>query len=167
MTLYYTTFSTDFGEFSVAVDHQGAVAATAFGGPSALQRRVQCHVIRDIERTARAQHQLSEYFRGERHEFTLPLAPSGTAFQQLVWIELQRIPYGQTRTYAQIAVAIGRPSACRAVGRANATNPVCLIVPCHRVIGSDRSMTGFAFGEEIKRDLLAFEATRAQSTAAA
>ena len=89
--------------------------------------------------------------------FTLKLAPSGTPFQQGVWAALQRIPFGESRSYGQIATELGNPGASRAVGRANATNPIALIVPCHRVIGSDGSLTGFAFGEDIKRRLLAHE----------
>ena len=87
----------------------------------------------------------------------MKLAPCGTPFQQSVWTALQRIPFGETRSYGQLATELGNPGAARAVGRANATNPIALIVPCHRVIGSDGSLTGFAFGEDIKRRLLAHE----------
>ncbi len=106
---------------------------------------------------------MTEYFTGKRESFTLKLAPSGTAFQQSVWTALQRIPFGETRSYGQLATELGNPGASRAVGRANATNPIALIIPCHRVIGSDGAQTGFAFGEEIKRQLLALE--RASSPA--
>jgi methylated-DNA-[protein]-cysteine S-methyltransferase len=101
--------------------------------------------------------QVLAYFAGERREFELPLAPGGTDFQQRVWAALQRIPFGETRSYGQLAAGLGNPAASRAVGRANARNPICLIVPCHRVIGADGSLTGFAFGEEIKRRLLEHE----------
>lgn len=114
---------------------------------------------RDAERTTIVRAQVFEYFAGQRREFDLPIEPWGTAFQQSVWRALRRIPFGETRTYGQIATALGSPTASRAVGGANGANPVCLIIPCHRVIGSDGSLTGFAFGEEIKRRLLQREAT--------
>jgi methylated-DNA-[protein]-cysteine S-methyltransferase len=101
--------------------------------------------------------QLQEYFDGERRSFDLPLAPQGTAFQQSVWRELQRIPYGQTVSYGELARRIGRPRACRAVGLATGANPLPIIVPCHRVIGADGSLTGFGGGLPIKRQLLALE----------
>jgi len=90
----------------------------------------------------------------------VPLAPIGTEFQKRVWDALCAIPVGETRGYAQLAGQLGSPQAARAVGRANATNPICLFVPCHRVIGADGSLTGFAFGEDIKRKLLEHEGVR-------
>ncbi len=104
-----------------------------------------------------AEEQLREYFAGQRRAFDLPLAPSGTPFQQAVWQALCRIPYGEVRTYAQIAREIGRPRACRAVGMANHCNPIAIIIPCHRVIGADGSLTGYAGGLETKRALLTLE----------
>jgi methylated-DNA-[protein]-cysteine S-methyltransferase len=101
--------------------------------------------------------QLAEYFSGVRHRFELPLAPRGTDFQQLVWQALRAIPYGQTRSYGEVARAIGRPGAVRAVGAANGRNPLPIVVPCHRVIGSDGSLTGFAGGLEAKTCLLELE----------
>jgi methylated-DNA-[protein]-cysteine S-methyltransferase len=98
-----------------------------------------------------------EYFAGEREHFDLPVGPPGTAFQQRVWAELRRVPYGSTTTYAAIAVAIGAPSAVRAVGAANGRNPVAVLVPCHRVIGSDGKLRGYAGGVERKEQLLALE----------
>src|SRR5687768_5674580 len=86
--------------------------------------------------------QLEEYFAGTRRDFDVPLAPRGTHFQQEVWMALRDIPYGETWTYAKQAVAIGRPSAARAVGAANGRNPIGIVVPCHRVIGADGSLTG-------------------------
>lgn len=162
MTHHYSTFPTPLGEFSVAVDAAGAVAATAFGGLDALRARLgQCHpmgdtsLARDAGRTRTARAQVAAYFAGKRREFSLPLAPSGTPFQQRVWAALRAIPFGATRSYGELARALG--SSPRAVGRANATNPICLIVPCHRVIGRDGSLTGFAFGEDIKLRLLEHE----------
>ena len=96
-----------------------------------------------------------DYLAGKRADFDIPLAPSGTAFQQRVWEALREIPRGETRSYGALAKKLR--SSARAVGRANATNPICVTVPCHRVIGMDGSLTGFAFGVETKRRLLALE----------
>jgi methylated-DNA-[protein]-cysteine S-methyltransferase len=101
--------------------------------------------------------QLAEYFRGQRRRFDLPLAPPGTDFQRAVWQALADIPYGETRSYGEIARAIGKPSAVRAVGAANGRNPLPIVVPCHRVIGSDGSLTGFAGGLAAKTCLLELE----------
>jgi len=101
--------------------------------------------------------QLGEYFTGKRRTFDLPLAPRGTPFQQSVWRALEQIPFGETRSYRDIAVAVGRPAAVRAVGSANGRNPLPVVVPCHRVVGSDGSLTGYAGGLEIKRRLLNLE----------
>ena len=101
--------------------------------------------------------QLREYFLGDRKTFELPILPRGTPFQLAVWDALQRIPYGETRSYAQIAQEIGRPNAVRAVGAANGANPIPIIVPCHRVIGSNGSLTGFGGGLGVKRRLLELE----------
>ena len=104
-----------------------------------------------------AERQLRAYFRGERRTFELPLAPHGTAFQKAVWAALLEIPYGETRSYAEIAAKTGKPRACRAVGMANKRNPLPVFIPCHRVIGADGSLTGYAGGLEIKAALLALE----------
>jgi len=104
-----------------------------------------------------ATRQLEDYFAGRRRTFDLPLAAHGTEFQRRVWEALRAIPYGETRSYGQIAEAIGHPKAVRAVGAANARNPLSIISPCHRVIGARGDLTGFAGGIETKRFLLAFE----------
>jgi methylated-DNA-[protein]-cysteine S-methyltransferase len=101
--------------------------------------------------------QLSEYFSGKRQEFDIPLEPIGTEFQQEVWSALKRIPFGELRSYGEIAREIGRPKAVRAVGAANGRNPLPIVVPCHRVIGSDSSLTGFAGGLAMKKQLLTLE----------
>ena len=101
--------------------------------------------------------QLEEYFAGKRKSFDIPLAPKGTPFQLEVWRALQEIPYGATATYREIAIQIGRPNAVRAVGAANGANPIPIIIPCHRVIGSNGSLTGFGGGIDVKRALLAHE----------
>lgn len=102
-------------------------------------------------------HQLDEYFQGERKKFDLPLAYTGTPFQENVWRELQRIPYGETRSYEDIAVGVGNPKAVRAVGQANNKNPILLLIPCHRVIHKNGDISGFACGIETKKYLLALE----------
>jgi methylated-DNA-[protein]-cysteine S-methyltransferase len=104
-----------------------------------------------------AVRQLEEYFRGERRDFDLPLALEGTEFQKLAWRNLLTIPYGETRSYGEQAKLIGNPSASRAVGLANGRNPIPVVVPCHRVIGANGSLTGFGGGIERKRWLLAHE----------
>lgn len=104
-----------------------------------------------------AEAQLREYFAGARRTFDLPLAPHGTAFQQRVWTASRTIPYGETRTYGELAAAIDSPNASRAVGMANHRNPIPIIIPCHRVIGANGTLTGYAGGLEIKRRLLALE----------
>ena len=158
MRQFYDTFSTPLGDFSVALSATGAVIATAFGGLAELRERFDAdEVARDSARAADVRREVTEYFAGKRQHFTVKLAASGTPFQNSVWAALTRIPFGETRSYGELAAELGKPDASRAVGRANATNPICLIVPCHRVIGADGSLTGFAFGEEMKRRLLDHE----------
>ncbi len=103
------------------------------------------------------EQQLSEYFEGKRQNFTLPLALEGTEFQKKVWQALQKIPYGQTKTYGQIAKEIGNDKAVRAVGNANHNNPIAIIIPCHRVIGANGKLTGYYGGIEKKEFLLKLE----------
>ena len=105
----------------------------------------------------KALSELREYFAGERREFDIPLAPEGTEFQQKVWKALEEIPYGETRSYGEIAQAVGSPRAARAVGLANNKNPIPIMIPCHRVIGADGAMTGYAGGVENKQFLLKLE----------
>jgi methylated-DNA-[protein]-cysteine S-methyltransferase len=131
----------------------GAIVAVSFGrnkqtgqnsiGEDALLNRAVC--------------QLDEYFAGRRQCFDLPLAPAGTPFQQTVWKALQQIPYGETCSYGDIARRIGKPRAGRAVGGANHQNPIPVIIPCHRVIGADGSLTGYGGGLTIKEKLLKLE----------
>jgi len=104
-----------------------------------------------------AASQLEAYFAGELKVFDLPLAPRGTDFQQTVWAKLLTIPYGQTRTYSQIAAALGSPNAVRAVGAANGRNPIPIVIPCHRVIGASGKLVGFGGGLPLKRKLLDLE----------
>ncbi|MDN0200821.1 methylated-DNA--[protein]-cysteine S-methyltransferase [Streptomyces sp. S.PNR 29] len=112
---------------------------------------------RDDTLFGEAEEQLEAYFAGELKEFTLPLRLSGTPFQRSVWDQLCRIPYGETRTYGDLAAALGNPTASRAVGLANGRNPIGIIVPCHRVIGAGGSLTGYGGGLDRKKRLLDFE----------
>ena len=104
-----------------------------------------------------AEEQLNEYFAGARREFDLPLAPKGTPFQKAVWAEMNKIPYGEVRTYGQLAAALGKPKAARAVGGACHSNPIAILQPCHRVVGSTGKLTGYAYGVEMKQYLLELE----------
>ena len=127
----------------VAFHARGVVSSTVPAGP-----------------IAQVVQQLDEYFNGRRTTFSVPLAPDGTPFQQSVWRALLDIPFGETRSYADIARMIGRPAAVRAVGAANGQNPIPIIVPCHRVIGSNGSLTGFGGGLAMKEFLLRHESRR-------
>jgi methylated-DNA-[protein]-cysteine S-methyltransferase len=159
-SIYFSTFETPAGLFSVAVDFSGAVIAAAFGDERALMRRVSGeHAVPDSEKTARARTEIMNYFRSPRIGFSLNLAPRGTDFQKRVWAALRNIPSGQTRSYGDIARELR--SSPRAVGQANGANPICLIVPCHRVVASDGSLGGFAFGVATKRMLLEHEGATA------
>ena len=101
--------------------------------------------------------ELEEYFAGKRKSFDVPVKPEGTPFQQSTWAALLKIPYGETRSYKQIAGMIGKPAACRAVGMANNRNPIPIVIPCHRVIGANGDLTGYAGGLDVKRKLLELE----------
>lgn len=113
--------------------------------------------LRSTELLLCAQRQLNEYFSGSRKVFSLPLALTGTPFQRKVWQQLTQIPYGKVRSYGQIAQAVGNPKACRAVGAANHCNPIPILVPCHRVVGANGSLTGYAGGLWRKNLLLQLE----------
>ena len=115
----------------------------------------------------KAETQLSQYFAGKRQHFDLPLDPQGTPFQRAVWDALLAIPFGETRTYGQLAKQLGNPNATRAVGAANGRNPIAIIVPCHRVVGSTGKLTGFAGGLHTKSFLLELEARSLRLKAAA
>jgi methylated-DNA-[protein]-cysteine S-methyltransferase len=145
---FSTQFSSTVGPLTLEGD-DSALTRVGFGEPRAAQG--------DAAAVAAAAIQLEQYFAGERTDFDLDLELGGTPFERRVWEEVRAIPYGQTATYAEIARRIGRPGACRAVGRANGRNPVAVIVPCHRVVGSDGSLTGYAGGIEMKRALLDLE----------
>lgn len=146
---------TTLGRFGVSVC-DGAVVRVL---PRAVaRRRTEPAAPRDTALAARALSQIAAYARGRRTLFDIPLQTHGTPFQNAVWAELQRIPYGQTRTYGDIALAIGHPHAARAVGAACHANPIPIFIPCHRVIGKNGALTGFSCGLALKEKLLALEA---------
>jgi methylated-DNA-[protein]-cysteine S-methyltransferase len=159
VTIYTANLQSPIGELRVAVDERGALLRIDFPGGHAAERRAARGNERpDARRCARVLAQLREYFAGTRTEFELELAPTGTEFQLQAWRALQRIPFGRTASYQQQAVRLGKPRAMRAVGAANGRNPIPIVVPCHRVIGKDGSLTGFGGGLDTKRWLLEHEA---------
>lgn len=123
-----------------------------------LEKRFGSILLEESELLQEAAKQLREYFDGTRKQFTVSLNPKGTSFQQKVWKALQDIPYGETRTYGQIAAAVGNGKASRAVGMANHNNPIMLLIPCHRVIGANKGLVGYAGGLDVKEWLLKLEA---------
>jgi methylated-DNA-[protein]-cysteine S-methyltransferase len=154
--MYYCYLESPIGELLLAGDDD---ALTMIGFPKgAMRRDPEGDWIYNEKPFAVAIRQLTEYFAGERHEFDLPLRLDGTEFQLLVLEELRRIPYGETTSYGAIAARIGRPKAVRAVGAANGRNPIPIVVPCHRVIGSGGDLTGFGGGLDTKEALLRLEA---------
>ena len=145
------TYQTELGELTLAENGE-ALTRLSFGGglPQGAARE-------ETPLLQKAHGQLTEYLAGERRRFELPLAPGGTPFEQAVWAQLLKIPYGETCTYGGLAARLGRPGASRAVGMANHRNPIGIIIPCHRVIGKDGSLTGYAGGLGIKERLLILE----------
>jgi methylated-DNA-[protein]-cysteine S-methyltransferase len=148
-----------FGELLVATDDGETISRVWL--PPAHPRRGWVRADR-LPVLAAAQRQLAEYFAGERTEFDLPLSMRGTPFQLKVWAALQRIEYGTTRSYGQIAAEIGAFGAARAVGAANHDNPIAIVVPCHRVIGANGSLVGYGGGLDQKRALLELETASAR-----
>jgi methylated-DNA-[protein]-cysteine S-methyltransferase len=146
----YTVLDTPMGPLTVRSTDKG-IASIHFGN------NVPETAAGDSSFGQKASEQLGEYFNGKRTRFELPLDVQGTPFQRAVWNELQRIPYGETRSYGEIAKAIGKPGAARAVGMANHDNPIAVVIPCHRVVGSDGSLTGYAGGLHLKARLLSIE----------
>jgi methylated-DNA-[protein]-cysteine S-methyltransferase len=158
--MYYCYLDTPIGELLLAGDDD---ALCLVGFPEGSMRRdPEPDWIYNEKPFAVARQQLTEYFAGERREFDLPLKLDGTEFQMSVLRALQQIPYGETTSYAEIAERVGRPKAVRAVGAANGRNPIPIIVPCHRVIGSHGDLTGFGGGLDTKEALLRLEAEHSQ-----
>ena len=147
----YFIYETPYGGITIASDGS-ALLAVEFGEITGLGGKKQANAVTDL-----AAKQLGEYFAGKRRQFDVPVRPLGTVFQTGVWEALLTIPFGETRSYKQIALAVGSPVAYRAVGLANNRNPISIIIPCHRVIGSDGSLVGYGGGLDIKRKLLDLE----------
>lgn len=157
MSLAYKQVNTAIGRLTVVANERAVVAIHWDGeGPDDEAVAGGAHPV-----LAEATRQLAEYFAGTRTTFDLPLEPDGTPFQKRVWEALTRIPFGRTASYRDVAVAIGSPNACRAVGAANGRNPIPIVVPCHRVIGASGSLTGFGGGLEVKSFLLSHESAAA------
>lgn len=167
MNLYAHVLATPVADLCAMVDDAGNLVELDFlpaGGRDAAAARALARsqprgdrLTWDPARSAAVAAQLAEYFRGERREFDLPLAPRGTPFQLRVWEELRRIPYGATVSYAELAARVGNPGAFRAVGRANGTNPIPVVIPCHRVINTGGALGGYGGGLPVKRALLELE----------
>ena len=156
MTTYYATLPSPVGDLLLTASPDGLTGVYLPGEG----RRPEPDWELDPARFTACAQQLGEYFAGERVTFSLPLAAVGTPFQQQVWRELVNIRYGTTISYTELARRVGRPRSIRAVGGANGRNPVCIIVPCHRVIGAGGALTGYSAGIEAKRWLLDFERSR-------
>ena len=155
MTTYYHYYTAPIGKLLLAGDGE---CLNLLGFPSgSMARRHKDGWIKDSSPFKEVMLQLASYFSGELSEFQVCLAPNGTKFQEMVWDALMKIPYGETWSYGQLAEHIGKPKASRAVGAANGLNPIPVIIPCHRVIGSNGKLTGFGGGVETKQYLLNLE----------
>jgi len=147
---------TPVGPLAAAMDGAGRLTHLGFSRREHERVAAECGT-RNDRAFAQVARQIDGYFAGRRRRFDFELAPEGTPFHKRVWAQLARIPFGATTTYGALAAKLGKPAASRAVGRANATNPIALVVPCHRVIGTDGTLTGYAGGIAIKRRLLELE----------
>ena len=153
--VYYTNFQSPVGQLLLAGDDRGLHLISFAAGKHAI--RPHPGWVENKEPFQETIRQLQAYFRGELQEFDLPLTLEGTPFQVRVWQSLRAIPYGRTISYGQLAHQIGQPNAARAVGLANGSNPIPIIVPCHRVIGANGKLTGFGGGLSLKQKLLSLE----------
>lgn len=162
MELSYVVVDTPMGPFTVGAS-ESAVHEAFFGKPASsvhLASRPKQPVL-----SMQAKEQVEQYFAGTRSTFSLPIAAQGTPFQRKAWAALDQIPYGKAISYSEQADLMGEPGKARAVGMANGRNPVCLIVPCHRVVGKNGNLTGYAFGLDVKKQLLDFESKLSLNTA--
>ncbi|HEX3838272.1 MAG TPA: methylated-DNA--[protein]-cysteine S-methyltransferase [Steroidobacteraceae bacterium] len=157
MTYLYKTMRSPVGELTLVGSDRGLAAVLWEDDDPSRVRLADLQEDAEHPVLLRAQQQLEEYFVDKRRKFTVKLDPAGTDFQNRVWNALRTIPFGETRSYGQIAEQIGSHKAVRAVGAANGANPLSIIVPCHRVIGADGKLTGFAGGLAVKARLLALE----------
>lgn len=151
--MFQYTYTTPLGPLTLAEEND-CLSNCSFGTSTKLAQNADIRETKLLKETWR---QLQQYFNGERKTFNLPLAPHGTTFQQKAWQALLTIPYGQTASYKDMAIKIGNPKACRAIGMANNKNPIGIIIPCHRVIGSNGKLIGYAGGLDIKQKLLSLE----------
>ena len=157
-TVYYDTLDSPFGPIRMAADVTGLRRVIFLKGKGSVPQ--QAGWIREPGRLALVREQLEAYFAGQLKVFDLALAPKGTPFQERVWKALRDVPYGETASYGEIAVAVDNPRACRAVGLANGKNPIAIIIPCHRIIGASGHLTGYGSGLDIKAGLLKMEGHR-------
>ena len=157
MTTYYTLHNSPTGELLLMSDGKALTDLHMTAGKYVPEARTDWLRYDELPGFKLAQCELDAYFAGELRAFSVPLAPRGTDFQKRVWTALTKIPFGETRTYGQQAAMIGQPAAVRAVGAANGKNPIGIIVPCHRVIGANGSLTGYAGGLHNKELLLRLE----------
>ena len=148
--IYQKIIKTPIGDICILEENDKIIGLT-------LDNEKYCYTEKNTEILNETEKQLNEYFWGKRKKFNVPINPKGTEFQKQVWNELLKIPYGQTVTYKRIAQKIEKPNAARAVGMANHNNPIAIIVPCHRVVGSNSKLVGYAFGLERKQFLLDLE----------
>lgn len=148
-------YHTEIGKIGIA--ENGTAITDLYFNEKVLPSDVE---IKETDLLKEAGQQLQDYLSGKRKEFELPLAPKGTNFQQTVWKALQEIPFGETHSYGEIAKSIGQPTAARAVGMANNKNPILIFIPCHRVIGANGSLVGYAGGLKVKEYLLAMEKSK-------
>lgn len=148
--IYQKIIKTPIGDICILEENNKIIGLT-------LDNEKYCYTEKNTEILNETEKQLNEYFWGKRKKFNVPINPKGTEFQKQVWNELLKIPYGQTVTYKRIDQKIEKPNAARAVGMANHNNPIAIIVPCHRVVGSNSKLVGYAFGLERKQFLLDLE----------
>ncbi|NLK74815.1 MAG: methylated-DNA--[protein]-cysteine S-methyltransferase [Clostridiales bacterium] len=154
--MYGFIYKTILGKVLIVEDGQGIIKLDLMDDCHETNEDINI-ILKETNTIAEAYKQLNEYLDGKRTEFTVALNPQGTDFQKRVWDALRKIPYGETRTYKQIAEAVGSPKAYRAVGMANHYNPILCMIPCHRVIGSNGKLVGFANGLSVKEKLLTLE----------
>ena len=157
MSTYFQKIPSPVGELYAVASGKSLCALVFKSNWDSFKERFDGLVEKDVPILRRTRKQLSEYFQGKRRKFEIPYVLQGTTFQQRVWRSLSTIPFGETRSYKEQAVIVKSPKAARAIGRADGLNPICIILPCHRVLGSDGSLTGFAGGLGVKRFLLKLE----------
>ena len=149
--MFYYFYKTPIGRLQIFADSEYITRISFF------EKKMQGAIEKETPLIKKMYLELEEYFAGKRKSFDVPVKPHGTSFQQSTWDALLKIPYGETRSYKQIAEMIGKPAACRAVGMANNRNPIPVVIPCHRVVGANGDLTGYAGGLEVKRKLLGLE----------